>query len=122
MANWYKNPAKDAGRKINNAVKDAGRMTKNAVKDTGRKLSNIGKDITGVTAAENAAEEERKALADGQSSLERMFDKSQATQKPWLDAGQRGLNQLEGGINSGQFIVHPWQRPNLPKPSCLGQV
>ena len=78
--------------------------------------------LTGKKAADKAAEEQRKGLTSGQASMERMFNKSMETQKPWLEAGQRGLSQLEGGINSGQFIVHPWQRPNLPKPSCLGQV
>ena len=76
-------------------------------KDAGRKLKNLGKDVTGVTAADKAAEAQRTALADGQSSLERMFDKSMETQKPWLEAGGRALSTMESGMNSGRFNVDP---------------
>ena len=31
------------------------------------------------------------------------------TQRPWLEAGSRGLGQLEEGINSGRFNVDPGQ-------------
>jgi len=69
----------------------------------GRKTGNLWKDVTGVTAAEGAAEAQRAGLDAATASQERMFDKSMATQAPWLEAGQRGLGELEAGIGSGRF-------------------
>ena len=86
---------------------DAVRKLKNLGKDPRPKLSNLWDDATGVTAADNAAEEQRKALAEGQASLERMFDKSMETQKPWLEAGGRALSTMESGMNSGRFNTDP---------------
>ena len=128
MAKWYEKAArkaKNATKKVGNAalgsvtggllgdenfgfLDDVTGLNFDPTKDFG-KLKSIGKDITGVTAAEKAAEAQRTALAEGRSSLERMFDKSMETQRPWLEAGARGLGQLEEGINSGRFNVDPGQ-------------
>ena len=69
----------------------------------GRKTGNLWDDVTGVTAAEGAAEAQRAGLDAATASQERMFDKSMATQAPWLEAGGRGLAELEAGIGSGRF-------------------
>lgn len=74
-----------------------------------RKIGNLWKDASGVTAAEGAAESQRKGLSEAQSSIERMFGESMETQRPWLEAGQRGLAGLESGIESGQFDMTPGQ-------------
>ena len=60
-------------------------------------------EVTGRNASRDAAKAERAAADKAQSSQERMFNQSLETQKPWLEAGGRGLSQLEAGINSGAF-------------------
>ena len=72
-------------------------------------LGSEGLDITGQGASKKAAEAQEEALSKGQASMERMFEKSMETQKPWLEAGARGLSQLESGIESGRFDVSPGQ-------------
>ena len=72
-------------------------------KTANRMIGNLGKDITGATAAEKAAEAQRTGLAEAGAAQERMFDKSLETQQPWLEAGERALGSLESGIQSGQF-------------------
>lgn len=72
-------------------------------KDYRNKVGNLWDDATGVTAAQGAADAQRSAADAAQSSQERMFNQALDTQKPWLDAGGRGLSQLESGINSGAF-------------------
>lgn len=74
-----------------------------------RQLSNLWDDASGKTAAEGAAKSQREGLASAQSSTEKMFQDAMDTQKPWLEAGGRGLSQLEAGINSGAFETAPGQ-------------
>jgi len=66
---------------------------------------NLWDDVTGKTASDKADDAKTRAMGDATRSVERMFDKSQATQKPWLEAGARGLAGLEAGINSGRFAT-----------------
>jgi len=80
-----------------------GLMDNIAYRDYGK----LWEDVTGQTAADKAAEAQLSALDKGQASMERMFDKSMETQRPWLEAGGRGLSQLESGIDSGRFDVQP---------------
>ncbi len=54
-------------------------------------------------AAEEAARAQETAVDRATASTERMFQSALDTQRPWLDAGSRGLNQLEAGIGSGAF-------------------
>ena len=72
-----------------------------------RKIGNLWDDVTGVTAADKSAESLRQGLKEGQDSIERMFDKSMETQKPWLEAGGRALSTMESGMNSGRFDTDP---------------
>jgi len=74
-----------------------------------RQLGNLWEDASGVTAAKGAAEAERAGLANAQAIQEKMFQQALDTQKPWLEAGSRGLSQLEAGINSGSFDTKPMQ-------------
>jgi hypothetical protein len=108
MAKWYEK----AYRKTKNVTGDA--LAYGLAVPTGG-LSLLGKqgyrdrvgglwnDATGVTAAEGAAKAQREGLDKAQTSQEKMFQQSLDTQKPWLEAGGRGLSQLEAGINSGEF-------------------
>lgn len=76
-------------------------------KDFQRKVGNIWDDVTGVTAAEGAAEAQREGLDKAQAWQEKMYDKAMETQKPWLEAGERGLASLEAGLDSGAFEYDP---------------
>lgn len=91
-------------------VNSLGRKTANLAGDIaggfdnlGRKTSNLFDDVTGVTAAAGAAKAQQAGLDKAQASLEKMLNQAMDTQKPWLEAGRRGLSQLEAGINSGAF-------------------
>jgi hypothetical protein len=66
-------------------------------------IGNRYNDLTGKTAADKALKAQMAAMDDATASQERMFDKSMAAQAPWLEAGGRGLADLEAGINSGRF-------------------
>ncbi len=85
-------------RKVNNLGGDA-------LNATGK----LWNDVTGVTAAQGAADAQQNAANSAQASQERMFNQSLDTQKPWLEAGGRGLSQLESGINSGAFNTQQGQ-------------
>jgi len=67
----------------------------------------LWKDASGVTAAEGAARSQREGVSEASAATERMFEKGLETQRPWLEAGQRGLSQLEAGIGSGAFDAGP---------------
>lgn len=90
-------------------ISKIGKGMAKGVKSGGRMAGNLWDDVTGVTAAEGAAEAQRKALSEATASQERMFEKSLATQAPWLEAGERALGGLEAGIESGAFDVDPGQ-------------
>lgn len=56
-----------------------------------------------------AAQAQQDAARAGIESTERMFDKSMATQKPWLEAGEQALKSLSGKVARGGFDVDPGQ-------------
>lgn len=68
-----------------------------------RQTGNLVDDISGKTAAKGAAKAQKEGIDKAQSSMDKYFQASLDTQKPWLEAGGRGLSQLESGINSGEF-------------------
>jgi len=96
IGTWVGGRAADAYLGIARKAKDIG-------SGISRRAGNIVDDVTGVTAAEGAAKAQREGLDKAQTSQEKMFQQSLDTQKPWLEAGGRGLSQLEAGINSGAF-------------------
>ncbi len=60
-------------------------------------------------AAEEAARAQETAADKATASTERMFNQALDTQRPWLEAGGRGLSQLEAGIGSGAFETQQGQ-------------
>jgi hypothetical protein len=56
-----------------------------------------------------SARAQENAAREGIASQERMFDASMATQKPWLEEGEKYLRALSGDIAGGAFDVDPGQ-------------
>lgn len=90
-------------RKSKNALGDIGTGSAKFGAEFSRKASNLLDDVTGVAAAADAAKSQREGLDKAQASQEKMFQQAMDTQRPWLEAGGRGLSQLEAGINGGEF-------------------
>lgn len=75
---------------------------------------NVSGNTDAKKAAEEAAKKQNTALDNATASQERMFNAALDTQRPWLEAGGRGLGQLEAGINSGAFETAPGQYNGPP--------
>jgi len=75
---------------------------------------NVSANNDAKKAAEEAANQQKTALDNATASQERMFNAALDTQRPWLEAGGRGLGQLEAGINSGAFETSPGQYNGPP--------
>jgi hypothetical protein len=56
-----------------------------------------------------AARAQEKGAERGMAAKERMFDKSMATQRPWLEEGERHLRSLSDEVMGGDFDVDPGQ-------------
>jgi len=56
-----------------------------------------------------AARAQGKAAEKGMAAQERMFQQSMATQKPWLEEGERHLRSLSQEVAGGGFDVDPGQ-------------
>ena len=54
-----------------------------------------------------AGKAQARAADKSLEAQERMFDKSMEAQRPWLEAGQRVLSDLEREVESGGFDVDP---------------
>ncbi len=96
-------------RAINRLSSNAAQWATNTSSDFMEKADDFGGAVTGRNAARDAAKSQRKGIDAATASQERMFNQAMDTQKPWLEAGGRGLSQLESGINSGAFETQAGQ-------------
>lgn len=70
-----------------------------------RKTKNLWNDVTGKTAATEAAKAQKAAADEATRVQKEMFDKNIELNEPWRNAGLTALSQLQGGIDSGAFNV-----------------
>lgn len=70
-------------------------------------VGDIYNDLTGVTAAREAANAQLQATREGIAAQKEMYQQGRADLQPWRQAGERGLGQLEKNVMSGAYDVMP---------------
>jgi len=72
-----------------------------------------GSAVVGYVGAQQAASQQANAANNATNAQLQMFHEQQATQKPWLQAGQTALNQLTTGTQPGGEFNRPFTAADL---------